>query len=430
MGENIKMAFRGIKTHKLRSALTMLGVIIGIAAIIAIVSSIKGTNEQIKRNLVGSGNNTVEVGLSQGGMEYEVEYGGIPAGIRPVDEETKKAIMDLSSVENVSLYKKRSYQNNIFYMGQQTSGASIYGVDADYFAVAGLCIKEGRLFSKSDLQKNVKIAVLDEAMAKGLFGTEKAAGKVIDIKGEPFTVVGVVKNISTFEPVIENLQDYETYMNDGQARIFIPITIWPVLYIYDEPENVLIKAVSTDSMTNAGRDAQEILNASIKEVPGSGGMQEGSEEGSSSVKYKANDVLEIANRLQETSRSTNILLIAVAAISLLVGAIGVANIMLVSVTERTTEIGLKKAIGAKKTVIRRQFLTEAVVLTAMGGILGVIIGIIVARVMAAVMQTNMALDIPWMILAFAISMGVGIVAGIGPAIKASNLNPIEALRRE
>ena len=427
MTENIKMAFRGIRTHKLRSALTMLGVIIGIAAIIAIVSSIKGTNEQIKQNLVGSGNNAVNIPLTLGGGEFDLEY-GMPNGVYPVSAETREKILQLDTVENVSLYTKRNYQSNIFYKGERAEGCAVYGIDSEYFSVAGLCVKEGRLFSAADFERNRKVAVLDSAMAKNLFGTEDPIDKVIDIKGEPFTVVGVVKKISDFEPSIETMQDYQMYMEDGTPTIYITSAAWPIVFYYDEPEHVLVKATDTDAMTAAGRDTEDILNSTIKSSPSSGGQQEG--EGSSSVKYKAMDVLETAARLQETSKATNYLLIAVAAISLLVGAIGVANIMLVSVTERTTEIGLKKALGARKKTIRGQFLTEAVVLTAIGGILGIVTGIIVAKVMSVVMQMNMALDIPWMILAFVISMVVGIAAGIGPAIKASNLNPIEALRRE
>ena len=431
MLENIKMAFRGIRTHKLRAALTMLGVIIGIAAIIAIVSSIKGTNEQIKQNLVGSGNNAVDVPLSMGGYQYDVEGYGMPKGISPVSRETLDKILALDSVENVSLYTRRNYQSDIFYNGERAEGCAVYGVDTQYFSVAGLCVKEGRLFSESDMKRNMKVAVLDTAMAKNLFGTDDPLGKVIDIKGEPFTVIGVVKKISDFEPTIETIQDYQMYMQDGTATIYITKAAWPIVFYYDEPENVLVKAKSTEDMTSAGKDTQDILNATISGTQQQGGSQgEGQGAETMSVKYKAMDVLETAAKLQETSRATNYLLIAVAAISLLVGAIGVANIMLVSVTERTTEIGLKKALGARKKTIRGQFLTEAVVLTAIGGILGVITGIIVAKVMSVVMGMNMALDIPWMILALVISMAVGIAAGIGPAIKASNLNPIEALRRE
>lgn len=200
-------------------------------------------------------------------------------------------------------------------------------------------------------------------------------------------------------------------------RFYIPKITWPIIYRYDEPENVVVKVESTDDMTSVGKKTADILNATLS-------VQD------DTIKYKSEDLLEQAKEIQELGESTNSMLIWIAGISLLVGGIGVMNIMLVSVTERTSEIGLKKAIGARKSVILGQFLTEAAVLTSLGGIIGVIVGIILAQVISKVSETPVAISIPAAVGAVVFSMLIGIVFGMLPSYKAANLNPIEALRHE
>ncbi len=228
-------------------------------------------------------------------------------------------------------------------------------------------------------------------------------------------MVGVVKEASTFEPTISTISDYYTYASESKGFIYIPLASWPIVYTYDEPQNVIVKAKSTDDMTKAGQKTQEILNQTVT---------------NENIKYKAKDLAEQARQLQDVSSATNNQLIWIASISLLVGGIGVMNIMLVSVTERTSEIGLKKALGAHKRVILAQFLTEAAVLTSMGGILGVIGGIAMAEVIYRLSGVAVSISIPAAIIAVAFSMLIGIVFGLLPSVKAANLDPIEALRRE
>ena len=214
------------------------------------------------------------------------------------------------------------------------------------------------------------------------------------------------------------MEDYYTYVQESGGYVFIPESTWPEIYAFDEPENCVAKATTVDDMSQVGKDVQEILNLNITTSD------------DSTVKYKANDVLEQAKELQQLSESTNKMLVWIAAISLLVGGIGVMNIMLVSVTERTNEIGLKKAIGARKSKIMLQFLTESVVLTSIGGIIGVIIGIILAKVISMVSGTVMAISPLASIGAVLFSMFIGIVFGILPSRTAANLDPIDALRHE
>ena len=423
MLENIRLSLQGILSHKVRSILTMLGIIIGIAAIIAIVSTIKGTNEQIKNNLIGAGNNTVSVQLYQGDSPYDFTYQSAPDGVPVISQAVRDNIAALDNVESASFYRTRSYCNNVYYQNTQFSGA-MFGIDARYFDTAGYEVQQGRGFLSREYTDNAKAVILDSTAVKSLYSSEDPVGTVIDINGEPFTVVGVVTEVNSFEPVINYEEDYWTYMGNSGGKMFIPNQSWPIAYQYDEPENCLAKAVDTDSMPAVGKKVAELMNATIRTTSAGG------ENDSSQVKYDSQDLLKQAKSLQKLSSSTNTMLIWIASISLLVGGIGVMNIMLVSVTERTREIGLKKAIGAKKGKILAQFLTEASVLTSIGGIIGVGIGIGLAQLISKIASVPVAISSLSIVVSVVFSMVVGIVFGLIPSIKASNLNPIDALRYE
>ena len=418
MLENVRLSFQGIWSHKMRSFLTMLGIIIGIAAIISIVSTIKGTNEEIKNSLIGAGNNAVNIQINQQGYPLTIySSSDVPFGIPEVTEETKQAILDLDSVENMTSYKERQSPDSIFYQDKAMSSGCIRGIDTSYFETAGYVIKTGRNFVDEDYTEFRKVLIIDTNAAKALFEDESPIGKTIEIGKQPYTVIGVAAQVNTYEPTITNLTQYDSYASSKISYLFMPKTCWPISYSYDEPENVIVKATSTDDMENAGQSAEKILNATISSSQ-------------TSVKYKADNLLEQARNMQKLSAATNNQLIWIASISLLVGGIGVMNIMLVSVTERTSEIGLKKAIGARKNTILGQFLTEAAVLTSMGGILGVAAGIIMAQVISRISGVTVAISVPAAVIAVLFSMLIGIVFGLLPSIKAANLNPIDALRRE
>lgn len=417
MIENIRLSFQGIWSHKMRSFLTMLGIIIGIASIISIVSTIKGTNEQIKKNLIGSGTNTVQIQLYQGDYQYEMLYNGLPDGIPVRDETTMEKIKSVKNVEDAAFYTSRSdYNNSVYYGNNGISGSQVFGVDNRYFTTNGLVLKSGRTFVDSDFKDFHAAAIIDADTADSLFDGENPIGKTIEISSIPFTVVGIVDEDSKFEPVINSIDEYYTYYSNSSAsRIFVPSSMWPALYSFDEPQNVAIRVSNTEAMTDAGKAVAEIMNTNVT---------------NSEIKYQAQDLLKQAQDLQDLSSSTNSQLIWIASISLLVGGIGVMNIMLVSVTERTREIGLKKAIGAKKSRILWQFLTEAAVLTSLGGIVGVGAGIGLAAIISRVTSAPVAISVPSIIIAVVFSMVIGIIFGLLPSFKAANLNPIDALRHE
>ena len=417
MVENIRLAFQGIWGHKLRSLLTMLGIIIGIAAIITIVSTIKGTNEQIKENLIGAGNNVVTVQLNQDGYPYDLSWNSIPQDVRVITEETRQELEEIDGVDRVSLYRSRNYAEGIYYRNTPFNG-EIYGVDPGYMNVYGLQVKNGRGFIESDYSKFRKVALVDTNTVSTLFGGESPVGKSIEMQGDVFTVIGVVDLSESFAPTINSINDYWLYADRSSGKIYLPDAVWPTVYRFDEPQSVAIKVSSTDVMASAGKDAADILTEN--QIIGAG----------SKFDYRSQDMLEQAQQLQKMSESTNMQLIWIAGISLLVGGIGVMNIMLVSVTERTAEIGLKKAIGAKKKRILMQFLTEAAVLTSLGGIVGVVSGVGLAQLISAMMQIPVAIDATAIVVSVVFSTLIGVVFGLLPATQAANLNPIQALRRD
>ena len=415
--ESILQALQGIWSHKLRSFLTMLGIIIGIAAIITIVSTIRGTNEQIKESLVGAGNNAVVVQLYQDNNPYTMDYNGAPPGVYPVTEETRQELLKIDHVKDVSLYCARNYVNGVYYGNFSFNGA-IRGIDAHYFSVNGYKLSLGRGMLKEDFSARRKVCLLDDKAASALFSGKNPVGSTLEILGESFTVVGTVERAASTTLEIRSVSDYYRYADTSGGTIFVPLNTWPVIFQFDEPNTVALQADSTDNMTTVGQKAAEILTDS--QLIGA----------AQNLTYRGQDLMEQAEQLQELSNSSNRQLIWIASISLLVGGIGVMNIMLVTVTERTQEIGLKKAIGARKRRILWQFLTEAAVLTSLGGILGVAGGIVMARMISSVMGTPTAISVPAILIAVMFSMAIGILFGLLPAVKAANLNPIEALRRD
>lgn len=419
MFENISLAFQGIWGHKLRSLLNMLGIIIGIAAIITIVSTIKGTNEQIKQNLIGSGTDAVKIALYQGDYEYNFSYNSLPEGIPIITEEERNEILKLDSVENAAIYCARNYfSDNAFYKNKSYTG-NIVGIDSNYFDVYNYYLQMGRNFNEDDYKNFRKVAILDKNASQTLFEGQNPIGEIIEIRQEPYVIIGVAEKNVKFKPVINSFQDYNTYVGESSSgEIFIPLSDWPIICQYDEPQNIVIKADSTDNMAKAGKQVAEFLN----------GRFTTSEE--NEISYKNDDILKQAKQLQDLSSTTNNQLLLIASISLVVGGIGVMNIMLVSVTERTKEIGLKKAIGARRKRILLQFLTEAAVLTSIGGVFGVIGGIAMSQIIAKISGTPVAISPVASVIAVVFSMFIGIIFGLIPAMKASKLNPIDALRSE
>ena len=221
MSENFRFAFQGIWAHKMRSFLTMLGVIIGIASIIAIVSTIQGTNRQIMDNLVGAGNNCVTVSLWQGDSSYYFGNGN-PEGVYPVTEDIAKQISEISHVEKYSFYNSRQWMDNVRRGTLSLSSGSAIGADRNYMSTNGYVIYRGRGFVDQDYKNFRKVVVLDEVAATALFPGEDPVGQTIDIRNIPFTVIGLYRKSEAFKPVIETIKDYYTYNQSQNGSVIMP----------------------------------------------------------------------------------------------------------------------------------------------------------------------------------------------------------------
>ena len=376
----------------------------------------KGTNEQIKQNLIGAGNNVVTVSLNQNGSGYDMSWNPLPSRVRVITEETRQELQALNGAEDVSLFYQRQYIDGLYYLNNSFNG-NLLGVDQHYFNVYGYQIRSGRGFTEKDYQEFHKVVLVDSTAARGLFNGADPVGKSIEFNGDVYTVVGTVGPSKEFTPTINSISDYQLYATTDGGTVYVPSCLWPQLYQFDEPQSVAIKVRNTDVMASVGKKAADLLTAS--QIIGE----------NTDFDYRSADMLEQAQQLQNMSKSTNTQLVWIASISLLVGGIGVMNIMLVSVTERTSEIGLKKAIGAKKRRILMQFLTEAAVLTSIGGVIGVLTGVGLAELISKLMQIPVAISAPAILIAVVFSTLIGVVFGLLPATQAANLNPIDALRR-
>ena len=417
MLENIRLSFQGIWSHKMRSFLTMLGIIIGIASIISIVSTIQGTNEQLMQNVIGAGNNAVSIPLSRS-SDYEMsfDYESVPYGVPVIGEDTREKLLAVDGVEDAAFYTSRTYADGIYHQNTALQGANVYGIDMHYFNVNGYIVRTGRGFVEDDYTEFRKVVILDQTAASSLFQEENAVGKTIEINSEPFTVIGVAQVASQFEPVINSMEDYYTYMgyDNASGTVYIPSSAWGIVYQFDEPQHVAVKAASVEAMTTIGKPCAEILNANLYT-------------NDSDLKYRAKNTLETVEQQQQINESTNQQLIWIASISLLVGGIGVANTMIISVLERRKEIGLRRSLGAKRGHITVQFLAEALLLSFLGGLAGCLIGAGVTWGMCYAYGWPPTLH--WWVIAAGLgaTLLIGAVAGLYPAIRAARTPPTAAL---
>ncbi|WP_368505019.1 ABC transporter permease [Alkalihalophilus sp. As8PL] len=408
MLENIRISFQSIFAHKLRSTLTMLGVIIGIAAIIAIVSMIEGQSEALKSNLVGMGNNTINVVYEESSMMGEGFYNTSSyLSAPPVKDETIEQIRSLDMVSGISLYHE-SWSAPAFHLTHFSYPQSI-GVDEAYFDLFPVTLLEGRQLTEKELLGTAQVVMINEDVQSELFPETSPIGQFLEVKGMPFRVVGTFTDKS---------EDSLFYGDWTEPKMYFPRGVWPLIEGFDAPTQIAVQATSSEHIQEAGMLAADFLNNDLSAFEMETAM------------YNVMDLQAIAEEIAAFNMAFALLLGGIASISLLVGGIGVMNIMLVSVTERTREIGIKKALGAKRHIILMQFLTEAIVLTSIGGMLGIAGGIGIAKIISTIIGMPFMISIPAIIGSLVFSMLVGIVFGILPSVKASNLQPVDALRYE
>lgn len=402
----IKISWSSIRANGIRAFLTTLGIVIGISAVIAMLSIGQGAQDLILEQVQGLGSNTISILpganlTSGGGFSDRSSFQRLLAS--RLDRELVNMFSDSAKFSDVvavgaeiSSSFEVSYRNNAITQ-------NVYGVNFDYFSVREADAAQGRLFTAEEDASLAKVVVLGSRMAERLFSLDDPIGNKIKINGTNFTVVGV-------------------YTSRGQTldnRIDIPLnTMGTVLMGTRDVSQIMLKAENEQLVDAIAVKAENELNDFYRIRPG--------KEGKFTV-FTSKDVQELAQTV--TSIFTT-LLASIAGISLVVGGIGIMNIMLVSVTERTKEIGLRKAVGAKQSAILGQFLMESVMLTLIGGIIGIILGIVFGTVIATVGNFTAVISWQAIVLATSVSALIGVVFGFYPAYRAARLNPIDALRYE
>jgi len=391
--------------NKLRTGLAILGIIIGIGSVIALISLGQSSQKSIENQIQSLGSNMLTIYPS--GQQSGAVRGAMGGGTTLTLADAK-AIETSSTLTTVSRVSPEYSSRSQVTAGRNNTNTQITGVEPQYASIRNVTISQGSFITEGNVTALSKVAVVGPQAAEDLFGEGVAAvGQTIRIKGQMLTVVGVTvsKGGSGF--------------NNPDDAIYVPLTTaQKILFGSNYLSSIAVEAKSSDVMTEAQNEIGYFLLARHK-------ISDAANADFSIMSQ--NDILSTVSQVTGTFTT---LLGGIAAISLLVGGIGIMNIMLVTVTERTREIGLRKALGAKKKVIITQFLTEAILLTVIGGLLGMMLGIIISYILTKVM--SMPFTISWyaIFLAIGVSGAVGILFGWYPAKKASDLQPIEALRYE
>lgn len=400
--ESFLMAWASLIANKMRSILTMLGIIIGVAAVIALVSIGNGVKQDIQNSISSLGSNLLMV------------MPGAPRtpGVRPSAGSMKslkvsdyEAISKLDGVKAASPMTNGSYV--VIYQNKNWT-TSVSGVSYNYLDVNNWSMKSGRFLSEKNVQNRERVAVVGKTVVKNLFGDEDPVGAEIRVRNIPFRIIGVL-----------NSKGSGAMGNDQDDMVIIPYTTamervegvdyLRMIYVTGKDENGIDRLQS--DIENLLRVRHGIKDTNLDD-------------------FNIQNMNSIMETMEETTGTLTLFLGAVAAISLVVGGIGIMNIMLVSVTERTREIGIRKALGATYSVIVTQFLIEAVVISLMGGIIGIILGIGSSKLIGMASGMSTVISIPTIGMSFAFSMAIGLIFGIYPARKAAKLNPIDALHYE
>ncbi len=400
----IKIAYRSLNRNKFRSFLTMLGIIIGVASVIAMLAIGQGSKKNIQDSVESLGSNTIILipgAISQGGVHLEA---GSSNSLKRQDADAIMARCQLVQYVSPVVYKGAQVV-----AGSQNWRTVVYGVLNDYFNIRNLAIIDGISFSTMDERAAAKVCVIGQTVRTKLFGVyENPLGQVIRINTIPFKIIGVLDK-----------KGQNSFGQDQDDVIIAPFsTVQKRMLSTTNVNNIMASAISQELIVDATDEITRLIRERHKLAP--------FEEDDFIVRSQQ----DIANIFGAVSKVLTILLASIASISLLVGGIGIMNIMLVSVTERTREIGIRLAVGAKSRDILFQFMIESVFMSFMGGLLGISVGILVSVLVAKVGGWPVDVTLFSVVLSFGFSSFVGLFFGWYPARKASKLNPIEALRYE
>ena len=400
----IRLALRALARNKLRSGLTMLGIIIGVGAVIAMVALGQGAREQVQQQIAAMGSNMLFV--SAGSMNR----GGISMGWGNTQTLVQADVEAIArECPSVALAAPGSATGVQAVFSNDNWGTRVTGTEPQYFDIREWAMREGASFTQEDVQSSANVVVIGETVRKNLFGATEPVGQTIRIKNLPFKVVGVLTP-----------KGQSAAMGDDQDdAMFVPITTLQKKLTGQNWLRFIMASAKTKEQTYAAQQQIEALLRDRHKIH-SGQADD----------FVVRNLADLADVADQAGRVMTLLLASIASVSLMVGGIGIMNIMLVSVTERTREIGIRMAIGATEDDVQRQFLIEAVTLSFIGGAVGIAVGVAVSFLMPRMLGWAATVSLPALAIAVVFSAAIGIFFGYYPARKAARLNPIEALRYE
>ena len=401
--ESMRMALTALLANKLRSLLTMLGIIIGVGAVIAMISVGMGVRKNVTDSIASLGSNMLVI------MPGSANRGGVRSAagstITLKYDDAEAIRKRVRNIDYVSPTVSGSYQ--IVY-GNQNWNSSVTGVTPDYMSIQSLKVQSGSFITESDMSKRNRVAVIGTTVASNLFGTENPVGKNIRVNNAPYKIIGVLA-----------AKGQSSMGRDQDDVVIIPLTtaqerMLGITYV----QSINVQVASQDKMEQAQSEIETLLRQRHRIT---GGKEDD---------FTVRNLTSLMETMSQTTGMITLLLGSIAGISLIVGGIGFMNIMMVSVTERTREIGIRKALGATFRNIMMQFLIESVVISVIGGMIGIVLGCAASMAISVVGDFSTVITIAPILISFFFSVGIGLFFGIYPARKAAKLDPIEALRYE
>lgn len=386
----LKLALKSISGNKMRSFLTMLGVIIGIASVITLVSVVQGFSNDMVSSFNSMGTNNITVSLTGRGGNMNIK----PEEMLQLADDNPELFSNVTPNVTISGATVKYGATNVY--------SSIYGGNEEYAEIKDYAVSSGRFISYIDTTNRNYVCVIGTYIANELFGTSDPIGKILKINGSAYTIIGILE------------EEDDSTETGTDNMVIIPYSVASRLARNGRISSYTYVASDSTVIEPAKKILEDYLYDIFEDEDA----------------YNVSNLSELVESIEELTGTLATVLAGIAAISLLVGGIGIMNIMLVSVTERTREIGIRKAIGGKRRDILTQFVIEAIITSGLGGIIGIIAGALLSQVLSGILGVSGTISVSAVILSFTVSVLIGVLFGYFPAAKASNLNPIDALRHD